>query len=555
MPVRTRKSPESDASHIPPLWIAEGGLGGPRVSPASSAGDDGDAWFRNCPDALSLTRFPSGKMMEVNASYCALLGYRREELINRTPEEVGLLVHPEGFRKMVKRLRGSSSLQNYETDVRARDGHILQVQASMQLLTRGARPVLLTILRDMTSIRKTESALRTVSGALEAAAEGIAFVDVQGRYTSANPAYTEMVGCTREEIIGTFWIDTVHPDDLNEMHVAYSQMIESGKSTIEVRGVRRDRSLFDKQVTLVRLQEADGSFAGHCRCATDITARKARERAVAESEAKLRAIWNSAPEAVLVIDQECAISDVNPTGLKMLDFESLEQMQGHSITEFIDSMSQDRILAAIHGALAGEPTSLEFEMSAAGGFRRWVDSKIVPLGDDDGSVRRALMISRDISKRKSTESALRRSEVRYRDLLENANDIVGMVDAAGCFTSLNRAAEKLLGYTRAELLNKPLFDIVAPESMDLARRLFEAHQSGACLTAVETVLMATKDGKVLSLDVSTRSVFEELQFVGGRRSRVTSRSESEIGCRWQLRKKQRRWAGWRPGSLTISTMC
>src|SRR5262249_50780356 len=72
-------------------------------------------------------------------------------------------------------------------------------------------------------------------------------------------------------------------------------------------------------------------------------------------------------------------------------------------------------------------------------------------------------IARDVTERKRTDEALKRSEKEYRELFENANDLIYTHDLKGNFTSLNRAGEKITGYSREEALKMNVADVVAPE--------------------------------------------------------------------------------------------
>jgi PAS domain-containing protein len=80
-------------------------------------------------------------------------------------------------------------------------------------------------------------------------------------------------------------------------------------------------------------------------------------------------------------------------------------------------------------------------------------------------------VARDITRRKQVEEQLRRSEERYRELVDNANDIVYTIDMEGRYTSLNRAGERISGYTREEIAGMSWKQIIAPEYVSLVSEM------------------------------------------------------------------------------------
>jgi PAS domain S-box-containing protein len=95
-------------------------------------------------------------------------------------------------------------------------------------------------------------------------------------------------------------------------------------------------------------------------------------------------------------------------------------------------------------------------------------------------------------------------EDRYRDLFENANDIVFSQDRSGRLTAINRAAEEISGHRRAELLTRSLFDFLAPDRRDEALRLFERLLAGEePPTRFDTALVA-RDGRRVPLEMAVR---------------------------------------------------
>ncbi|MDZ4871467.1 MAG: Sensor histidine kinase RcsC [Chroococcidiopsis cubana SAG 39.79] len=120
--------------------------------------------------------------------------------------------------------------------------------------------------------------LHALSRALESAVEGISRLDTQGRYIMVNPAYASMVGYQPEELVGMQWQLTVHPEDREKMQAAYQKMLLQGKVEVEARAVRKDGSVFDKQLVMVNEYDRQQQFIGHYCFMKDISDRREIER-------------------------------------------------------------------------------------------------------------------------------------------------------------------------------------------------------------------------------------------------------------------------------------
>jgi PAS domain S-box-containing protein len=129
-------------------------------------------------------------------------------------------------------------------------------------------------------------------------------------------------------------------------------------------------------------------------------------------------------------------------------------------------------------------------------------------------------------------AALQGSEARYRELFENANDIVFSTDLAGNFTSVNPAGERLSGYALGEVLAMNFSAVVAPECLEGARRARQAKLSGKESTRYELAILA-KDGRRIPLEVNTRLIYQQGVAVGvqGIARDITERKQAELALR------------------------
>jgi PAS domain S-box-containing protein len=137
-------------------------------------------------------------------------------------------------------------------------------------------------------------------------------------------------------------------------------------------------------------------------------------------------------------------------------------------------------------------------------------------------------IARDITERKRTEAALKESEEQYRDLFENANDLIYTHDLKGNFTSLNRAGEIITGFSREEALMMNIGQVIAPDYLEKARAMIHRKVVGEPPTTYEVVIVA-KQGHRVSLELSTRLIMQGGEPIGvqGVGRDITERKRTE----------------------------
>ncbi|OYD97388.1 adenylate/guanylate cyclase [Nostoc sp. 'Peltigera membranacea cyanobiont' 210A] len=143
-------------------------------------------------------------------------------------------------------------------------------------------------------------------------------------------------------------------------------------------------------------------------------------------------------------------------------------------------------------------------------------------------------------KRKQAEDALVESEERYRDLFENANDLIQCVNPSGRFLYVNRAWRETLGYSEAEIANMSVFDIIHPEFKQHCLQRFYRVLSGENLGQV-TAIFVTKDGQTIFLEGNINCKFVEGHPVAirGIFRNVTQRLAAEEALRHQQEETER----------------
>jgi PAS domain S-box-containing protein len=234
-----------------------------------------------------------------------------------------------------------------------------------------------------------------------------------------------------------------------------------------------------------------------------------RTRAVLEeSEQRFRQLAENIREVFWVSDpRKEEVLYVSP---------AYEQIWGHtreslyeradSYLEAVHPEDQGRARAALERMSLGERTDDEYRVVRPDGSTRWIHDRAFPVMDGEGKVSRIVGISEDVTERKRAERELKKSEERYRDLFENANEIICTLDLDGNLTSVNRAGERVTGYAREEILGMNFRQITAPEFVERVRGMLERKlRDDEATTCYETEIV-TKAGERLSLEVSTQLV-------------------------------------------------
>ncbi|MBH8574095.1 PAS domain S-box protein [Nostocaceae cyanobacterium CENA369] len=382
--------------------------------------------------------------------------------------------------------------------------------------------------------------------ALQGNNDGIWDWNVKTNEVFFSPRWKEMLGYQDHEIChhAEEWAKRVHPDDIETVvlliqdHFAKKTPFYISEHRVQCKNgsykwiLDRGQALWDERGNAVRMV---GSY-------TDITIGKQMEEALKESEARFRTMADSVPVLLWVADTNALRTFFNQTWLNFTG-RALEQELGHGWAEGIHPEDLQNCLDTYFSAFAArQPFEMEFQLRRGDKEYRWILDTGVPRFNSDGSFAGFIGSCVDISERqaalrdrKQAEASLRRQALTF----ENMYDGVIITDIKGNIIDWNPAAERMFGYTKAEVLGKTPSILHKPEQAAILNSQILQEISQQERWSGEIVFVR-KDGKesicettILPLQDEQGETFATI----GVHHDITERKRAEVA----LRESEERW--------------
>ncbi|MEW5842866.1 MAG: PAS domain S-box protein [Bacteroidota bacterium] len=354
-------------------------------------------------------------------------------------------------------------------------------------------------------IVESEERYRTLS---ESAITGVYLI--QDRlFLYVNPVLAGAFGYDVDEIVDKLGpMDLTAPEDRDVVAENIRKRVEGIAEHIRYsfKGLRKDGRRIDVEVFGARIDyKGKPAILGTL---LDITERKRAEEALRENEERLRTIIETEPECVKIVDRDGRLLEMNAAGLAMLEAESLNEVQQHTLVNFILPEYRTSFDALHKQVMSGRNGILEFEVIGLRGTRRWLETHAAPMHDATGEVTKLLGVTRDITERKRAEEILRESEERFRNIVENMNEVFYIADGQGKIFYCSPNITTATGYSLQEIIGKSFLRLVAPiDRRIVLDNYLEQTTKGVSDTAL-VFRVRCKDGKIIWVEQITHIVYD-----------------------------------------------
>ncbi len=404
-----------------------------------------------------------GKLIYVNPKLAEIFGYTVEEMIGKDPLSLVHVDDREIVRENIeKRLRGEKeSTHQFFRGIR-KNGEVVYVESYGSRIEIDGRIIIVGTVIDVTERVRLERNLRESQkkyrDLFDLMPDVAIILDSKGRIVEANSAATVVSGFSKEELTRMEIFDCL-VEDRETVEKTIKKIIERGGGKFEtVARSKSGRELFFECNT--RVVEIDGEKCVLC-IGRDVTEkRKMMERLV-----RYQRFYRNAEDLFFILDRKGRFIDINPKFAEKLGWE-IGEIVGRNSKPIIHPSDLDRLRNFFRKVVSGKSLRDEFRFVSKDGRVLWFEIVEWPVKEGDEVVE-VEGIVRDITQRKNLEEELRRSEERYRVIVENSQDGIVLIDSDLRITYVNPVMERITGFRQSELVGRHVLDNVPLDDSEI----------------------------------------------------------------------------------------
>ena len=449
---------------------------------------------------------PQGRFTYVNDALANLLGYPPRELAGRHFSD---FLHKEDKPRILESFRQFSELEieppTLEFRAVRKDGRLAYLTAKPTKSEINGKIVgSQAIIVDITERKKMEQDLvdnqERLQRIFSASPDAIILSDMNGNIVACIQATLDILELSsKEELIGKSGFEFTPEKDHQRVRENLGRALEQGSvKNVEYAFLAKSGREIPTELSSSVLKDSSGKIVGFVSVAKDITERKKAIERTGNFVEEWKRTFDAISDFVFVLDTDFRLVRVNKALCDALKKEPRELVGKrcyevlHGIAEPWPNCPHKKTLST------GQAATEEVNDSHLGCSLLVTDS---PIRDCNGKLVGAVHIAKDITERKKAEEELRDSEERLSALFELAPDAYYLSDLKGNFVDGNKAAEKLVGYAKSELIGKSFLKLIPHQALRAAKLL--AMNALGKPTGPDEFVLSRKDGTQVPVEVRT----------------------------------------------------
>jgi len=526
--------------------------------------------YETVEDVIYETNY-HGILTSISPSVETYTGNRPEDLVGKPVSE--LFVNPNDYATLDSEVTTKGGLKDYEIPIKGKNGkeligsfnaHVLFDQQGQPTGTRG-------IARDVTEGKRVEEQLRKLSRAVEESGNTILILDRNGIIEYVNPKFFEVTGYSPAEAIGRSpvalddGLENEHDFSMDEWWVT----VKSGEIWYgEFQNRRKDGSLLWESATIAPVHNLYGEVTNFVEIKQDITDQKILQDQLQKQNDYLSILHQMTLDLLnrrnlddllqVVVVRAATLLDAPQAtiGLKEGDHLVIRAATNNQPYQPGDRVDRNAASLSWRAADTGEPVVMEDYAVWLGhgivydenpphavaefpimlgkecigvlsvgrtmpGYpfsREQIETgilfaRLAALVLDNASLYDSAL--KEIEERKRAEAMLQESEIRFRQIVENAGDIIYRADINGYFTYVNPTAVYMMGCSsESELIGKHYLDLVLPSSRHKLKRALEHQLMSRTMSAYQEFIALTPNGREIWIGQNVQLIMDGEKIIG-----------------------------------------
>lgn len=428
--------------------------------------------FENNPLPMAITSIDEKKFIKVNPMFVKKTGYSNEEIIGKTPRELGIFVECENLKDVSNKLENSKHVKNEELIFKCKDGKLLNGLFSVEEISSQGKKSLLTVMFDITEkvelIKNIEDKCQKLTNIIEGTNLGTWEWDIQTGKFEINKQWAKMIGYSLEELSDKrdeTWFKFAHPEDLKISNKLIEKHLngETEYYEFEIRMKHKDgKWIWVQDIGKVTERDNNGlplkMFGTH----SDITIKKDAEKELIESEKRFFLALDETKAGLWDYDMINDKLFLSPMWKSILGYSDNEiENSIEAWRELWNSNHTENILKAVDDYMKGKSKNFEVinRLKHKDGDWRWILTRGGILRDESDVPYRWIGTNIDITREQ--EQALELERFFTINL-----DLFCITNIEGYFLKINRAWEDILGYSSEQLKGRKFLEFIHPDDID-----------------------------------------------------------------------------------------
>ncbi|MHA1323645.1 MAG: PAS domain S-box protein [Candidatus Helarchaeota archaeon] len=346
--------------------------------------------------------------------------------------------------------------------------------------------------------------------------------------------HLEVLGYLKRELIGQPLTKIIHPNSYKYALGAFLKILKEGEGLLEAEVIKKDGKTLWVETKGRVFNDIDG-LTKILIVSRDITNKKIVELKLRKSESKYRLITENVNDLIAIFNEKGEYEYLNEEPHKRILGYSYEDLIGNSINKILHPEFQTKLDNQLRTWLKAGEGRLEILVQHKNGEYRWLESRARFFKDETGSMK-AIAISRDITERKEWEEALRKSEEKYRQIVENVSEGIWILDAEDKTTYVNQQMMNILEFQNPnEVLNRPVLSLLGDTHKQIIKGYLDRRRQG--IRESIDFEMITSKGKNLFLRINSSPIFDDEGNYKGAVSLISDVTQQKLAER-QLKESE-----------------